>query len=59
MVDQFYNTSRSVNQSRVYQITTTTLSQIGRVDPPTARKCQLSLLQFLKDEVDMNLPHHF
>eukprot|EP01040_Poterioochromonas_malhamensis_P004213 gene4213-4512_t len=58
-VDQFYNTSRSVNQSRVYQITTTILSRVGRVDSPTARKCQLCLIQFLKDEVDMNLNYAF
>ncbi len=58
-VDPVYTTARSVNQSRVYQITTTILSRVGRVDPATARKCQLCLLQFLKDEVDVNLNYPF
>lgn len=58
-VDPIYTTARSVNQSRVYQITTTILSRVGRVDLLTARKCQLFLLQFLKDEVDVNLNFPF
>jgi hypothetical protein len=58
-IDSLNTITRSINQTQIYQTVTMILSRVGRIDPITARKCQILLIQWIKDELDINLVLHF